>query len=156
MSETEIIRDSNVTGSITAGSVVEGKVVKIKPFGAVVLLPNKSQGLVHISHISNKYVQDVNDFLAIGDTVTVKVLSVDSDGGKISLSIKETEPPQPKRPERSQHFREDESSSLPISEIYPYTPSNNSGATFEEKFKDWLKVSNERHAGLNKRNKRKY
>ncbi|MDR1643319.1 MAG: S1 RNA-binding domain-containing protein, partial [Clostridiales bacterium] len=42
---------------IKIGSIYEGKVVRLKPFGAIVSLPDNSQGLVHISHISNSYVQ---------------------------------------------------------------------------------------------------
>ena len=52
------------------------------------ILPNKD-GLLHISEISNEYVKDVNDFLKIGDKVTVKVLAVEN--GKISLSKKALE-----------------------------------------------------------------
>ena len=122
-------------------SVVEGKVVKIKPFGAIVTLPDRSQGLVHISHISNRYVQDINDFLAVGDLVNVKILSVDEANGKTSLSIKEAEP----KPEQEE----------PVQPVVSFAKAATMPLTFEEKFKDWVKSSNERQAGLNKRNKRR-
>ena len=56
---------------IETGSVVEGKVVRIKPFGAIVQLEGGAQGLVHISQIANGFVQDINDHVAVGDTVKV-------------------------------------------------------------------------------------
>lgn len=74
---------------IEAGSIVEGKVVRIKPFGAIVQLENGGQGLVHISQIANGFVQDINDHVAIGDTVKVKVMSVDEENRKIALSIRD-------------------------------------------------------------------
>ncbi len=130
---------------LEVGSIVEGKVVRLKPFGAIVSLPNNSQGLVHISHISTSFVQNIADHLTVGDIVKVKVLSVDPTSGKISLSIKDTVVPQKKehneRQNHSSDFRQKSSQE----------PTN----SFEDKFKEWLKVSNERQAGLNKRNKRR-
>ncbi|MBL0386650.1 S1 RNA-binding domain-containing protein [Tumebacillus sp. ITR2] len=76
--------------SITVGSVVEGKVTGIKSFGAFVEVAEGQTGLVHISQVSHTFVNDINDVLKVGDVVQVKVLNV--EGGKISLSIKETQP----------------------------------------------------------------
>ena len=117
------------------GNIVDGTVIRIKPFGAIVSLPDKLQGLVHISHISASFVQDIEDHLSIGDEVKVKILSKDPETGKISLSIKEASPP----------IR---------SEFRPRQPAV-PDSSFEDKFKEWLKSSNERQAGLNKRNKRR-
>ncbi len=132
---------------IAVGSIVEGKVVRIKPFGAIVSLPDNTQGLVHISHISTNFVQNIEEYVAIGDVVKVKVISSDPATGKISLSMKEALPPVAKNPNEASH----------PSAHHDYSrsrPSADSG-TFEDKFKDWLKASNERQAGLNKRNKRR-
>lgn len=145
--------------SIEINSIVEGKVVKIKPFGAIVLIDNKLQGLVHISHISSSYVKDINDHITIGDTVKVKVLSIDSESGKVALSIKEASPQAPKPNDRErerQHkfdkpnnnFRSHNNNSAPKEPM-------DANALFEERFKEWVKTSNERQAGLNKRNKRR-
>ena len=126
--------------TLTEGSIVEGTVNKIKPFGALVELPGGSHGLVHISHISASYVQNINDYIAVGDIVKVKVLTIDTRNNKISLSIKEAEPMQ-QRAERPEPR---------------YAEHRPEGAqTFEEKFKEYVKSSNERLAGLNKRNKKK-
>ena len=74
--------------NIEVGNIVEGKVIKIKPFGAIVLINDNIQGLVHVSNISTEYVQDINKYLKIGDIVNVKILSIDNENNKVSLSIK--------------------------------------------------------------------
>ena len=71
---------------LEVGSIVEGKVVRVKPFGAIVSLGN-TQGLVHISQVANSFVQDINDHVKVGDMVKVKVLSIDEESHKIALSI---------------------------------------------------------------------
>lgn len=70
---------------LEVGSIVEGKVVRVKPFGAIVSLGN-TQGLVHISQVANSFVQDINDHVKVGDMVKVKVLSIDEESHKIALS----------------------------------------------------------------------
>ena len=69
------------------GTTVEGKIKSIAPFGAFVELPGGATGLVHISEVSLDYVQNINDYLKEGETVKVKVVSID-DKKKINLSIK--------------------------------------------------------------------
>lgn len=73
--------------SIEVGSKVNGKVSGITNFGAFIDLGDHKTGLVHISEISDGFVKDIHDVLSVGDTVTVKVLSV-SDDKKIALSIR--------------------------------------------------------------------
>ncbi|WP_432360177.1 S1 domain-containing post-transcriptional regulator GSP13 [Sporosarcina sp. UB5] len=70
------------------GEELTGKVTGIQPYGAFVALDEETQGLVHISEITYGFVKDINDYLAVGDEVNVKVLEVDYDAGKISLSIR--------------------------------------------------------------------
>lgn len=72
---------------IEVGSILEGKVTGITKFGAFVDLSDGKSGMVHISEISNTYVENVSDFLSEGQTVKVKVIAV-NENGKISLSIK--------------------------------------------------------------------
>ena len=69
------------------GTVIEGKITGITKFGVFVGLPGNKTGLVHISEVSQNYVENIEDHVKEGDTVKVKVLTV-SDAGKISLSIK--------------------------------------------------------------------
>ena len=72
---------------VSVGSILEGKVVSVMPFGAFVDIGNKQSGLVHISELSSRYVKDINDCVKKGDNVKVKVIKID-ESGKISLSMK--------------------------------------------------------------------
>lgn len=73
------------------GNIVEGKVVRMVPFGAFVELEDGIDGLVHISQISYKHVVKPEDVLTIGQAIKAKVTDLDLDNKKISLSIKEAE-----------------------------------------------------------------
>ncbi len=72
---------------IEVGSILEGKVTGITNFGAFVELPEGKSGMVHISEISNTYVENVSDFLTVGQEIKVKVINI-NENGKIGLSIK--------------------------------------------------------------------
>ncbi len=71
------------------GSIVEGKVVRIVPFGAFVALEPTIDGLIHISQISVRRIAKVEDEINVGDVVRCKVLDVNSEAKRISLSRKE-------------------------------------------------------------------
>ena len=88
--------------AIEVGNVFEGRVTGVKPFGAFVALPEGRVGMVHISEVSNEYVQDIATVLHDGDTVKVQVINVAPDG-KIALSIKRLLPP-PNGPREGGHF----------------------------------------------------
>ena len=83
--------------AIEVGNVFEGRVTGVKPFGAFVALPERRVGMVHISEVSNEFVQDIAAVLHDGDTVKVQVINVAPDG-KIALSIKRLLPPPPRQP----------------------------------------------------------
>ncbi|MGN0662215.1 MAG: S1 RNA-binding domain-containing protein [Faecalibacterium sp.] len=85
--------------AIEVGSIFEGRVTGVKPFGAFVALPEGRVGMVHISEVSNEFVQDLAAILHAGDTVKVQVINVAPDG-KIALSMKRLLPPPPPRPGR--------------------------------------------------------
>ena len=82
--------------AIEVGNVFEGRVTGVKPFGAFVALPEGRVGMVHISEVSNEFVQDIAAVLHDGDTVKVQVINVAPDG-KIALSIKRLLPPPPRQ-----------------------------------------------------------
>ena len=85
---------------IEAGQIYEGKVTGIMKFGAFVDMGNGKSGLVHVSQVANAFVDDINNFLKVGDSVKVKVMSIAEDG-KIALSIKACLPkPQPREKEQ--------------------------------------------------------
>ncbi len=80
-------RIEQITADVEVGTIYDGTVTKIMNFGAfVTILPGKD-GLVHISQISDKRVENVTDELSEGDKVRVKVLEVDKQG-RIRLSMK--------------------------------------------------------------------
>ena len=85
---------------VEVGNIVEGKVTGVKKFGAFVQLPDGKTGMVHISEVSNSYINELSEHLQVGQVVKVKVLSI-SEEGKIALSIKRTEPPAPRKPRES-------------------------------------------------------
>ena len=84
--------------SIEVGMVLDGKVSGITKFGAFVDLPESKTGMVHISEVAPTFVNEINDFVKIGQTVNVKVLSVEN--GKISLSIKQALPKEQQHQQR--------------------------------------------------------
>ncbi|MEZ7758702.1 30S ribosomal protein S1 [Granulicatella adiacens] len=75
--------------SIQEGSVVTGKVARLTNFGAFIDLGGVD-GLVHISQISHEHVAKASDKLEVGEEVQAKVISVDPESGRVSLSIKDT------------------------------------------------------------------
>ncbi|NLO75582.1 MAG: bifunctional 4-hydroxy-3-methylbut-2-enyl diphosphate reductase/30S ribosomal protein S1 [Clostridia bacterium] len=72
-------------------SIVTGKVVRLATFGAFVELEPGLDGLVHISRISKQRVEKVADVLTVGQEVKVKIMDIDTDKKRISLSIKDVE-----------------------------------------------------------------
>ena len=72
-----------------AGDIVTGKVVRIVPYGAFVELEPGLDGMVHISQCALKRIDKVEDAVNVGDEIRVKILKVDTDAKRISLSIRE-------------------------------------------------------------------
>ena len=83
---------------LEVGAILEGKITGVKKFGAFVALPEGKTGMVHISEVSNSFIEDLSTVLTEGQPVKVKVMNIGEDG-KIALSIKRTLPPEP-RPAR--------------------------------------------------------
>ena len=79
--------------NLEVGNIKEGKISSIVNFGAFVDIGGMD-GLVHVSELSWRHVENPNEIVKVGDTVTVKVLEIDNDKERISLSIKQvTEDP---------------------------------------------------------------
>ncbi len=85
---------------LEVGNILTGKVVTITKFGAFVSVAPGKSGLVHISEIANTYVNDVNEFLTVGQEVKVKLISIDQTG-RINLSIKQAQENAPAAPRRT-------------------------------------------------------
>ena len=114
-------------GKYPAGTVVEGKVLRIAPFGAFVEVEPGVEGLVHISQLADEHVEKTEDVVSVGDELQVKVLSVDPQAQRMSLSLrqakekeKKKEPKQPKKTEPAQeteYKNEEDSGGIKIGDL---------------------------------------
>lgn len=120
---------------LAEGAIMEGKVSGIKKFGAFVDLGDGVSGLVHISEISEDYVDSVEDYLKIDQKVKVRVISVEE--GKISLSMKGLGEEKKKVAEWSYDDGQSEMS-------------------FEDKISRFMKDSNEKYAQLRMRDNKRF
>lgn len=82
----------DVSERLKSGSVVQGKVVRLAPFGAFVELSPGIEGLVHISEMSwGKRINKPEEVLTVGETVSVKIKEINADARRISLSLRDAE-----------------------------------------------------------------
>lgn len=121
---------------LEVGKIVEGKITGITSFGAFVQTEGGKTGLVHISEVALNFVKDINEYLKEGDTVKVKVLSID-DNGKVSLSIKKA-------------LEEEKRKQAKVPAQVSFG-SSNSDLSFEEKMKQFMQDSEEKMSAI-KRN----
>ena len=70
------------------GNIIKATVTGIESYGVFVSSDEYYTGLIHISEISNGYVKDINDYVKIGDIISVKILDIDDEEGHLKLSIK--------------------------------------------------------------------
>ncbi|SDI12374.1 S1 RNA binding domain protein [Alteribacillus persepolensis] len=131
--------------SIEVGSKLQGKVTGITHFGAFVELPDGKTGLVHISEVADKYVEDINQFLSVGDEVTVKVMKVEDDG-KIGLSIRKAQD----RPKSDRPKGDRSKGDRPKGDRRGGPNKKQRSLSFEEKMSRFMKDSEERLASLRK------
>jgi uncharacterized protein len=73
---------------LAAGMILSGTVRNVVDFGAFVDIGVKQDGLVHISELADKFVKDPMQIVSVGDTVTVKIKSIDLNRGKIALTMR--------------------------------------------------------------------
>ena len=87
--ETERLTDAELIGTVASGSITH-----VAAFGAFVKLDNGEEGLVHISEIANEFVTDINQFVAVGQKINVKILARNKKN-KLEFSLKKaTEAPE--------------------------------------------------------------
>ncbi|UOY90947.1 S1 domain-containing post-transcriptional regulator GSP13 [Ectobacillus sp. JY-23] len=113
------------------GEIVTGTVTGIQAYGAFVSLDDTTQGLIHISEITNGYVKDVGDFLKVGDVIEVRVLSTDYANGKISLSLKAAHEEQPMRRQTTMKVPK---------------PASDGFNTLRKKLNEWIEQSQRQNA----------
>jgi len=115
-----------VSEKYKVGDIVKGTVVRLVPFGAFIELEKGLDGLVHISQISSVRIAKPGDVLKTGQEVEAKIIEVDEEAKKISLSIKEVNPidPEPavreqKAPEKAQDEAQKEKADTEAEEEIP-------------------------------------
>lgn len=131
--------------SVEVGNIIEGKITGLAKFGAFVDLGNGKNGLVHISEVSDKYVEDINQELEEGQTIKVKVISI-ADDGKIALSIRKvageskaesTPAPDKKKPAPKRHNK-------------PSSSKQDNSSSFDAMMNSFLKDSEDRLSDIRK------
>jgi S1 RNA binding domain protein len=119
--------------AIEIGSTVEGTVVRVADYGAIVRLAGGKMGLVHISEVADTFVRDVREYFRENDRIVVKVLRLNNKG-RYELSAKQADPSAVQREEQP---RAD-------SESYGRSRGRRTAGSFEERLSQFLKDSEER------------
>ena len=110
-----------------AGSVIKGKIVRIAPFGAFVEVEPGMDGLVHVSQITHDWIENPSSVLKVGDEIEAKVLDVNPEAQKLTLSIKALQP-EPETAEKPK--KKEEKERKPRGERKPRQPK-------EEEVREW-------------------
>jgi len=84
---------SKQVAQFQVGQLVEGKITKLAPFGAFARLEGEVEGLIHISEISEKRIEHPKEVLKVGDSVTLRVIKIDTDNHRIGLSLRRVDSP---------------------------------------------------------------
>lgn len=124
-----------ITQKYQVGQIVTGEVTRVVDFGAFVKLEDGIEGLVHISQLAPHRVAKASDVVQPGQQVPVKILNIDTEAHRVSLSIREAMPKEPEgekpqRPDvgRERHAQADEKASASREE--PPQPPANDGSHF--------------------------
>ena len=138
---------------LTVGAILEGKVKSITNFGAFVALPDNKTGLVHISEVANTFVSDIRQHLTEGQDV--KVMVINTDNGKINLSMKRLEAKPQRENAPRNNFRKD---GAPTNNNYPNRPARTAPTPppepktadqlFEEKLKQFMTESDSKISSI--------
>ncbi len=133
------------------GKIYTGKVKGIAQYGAFIDIEGGGTGMVHISEISNTFVNEVREFLTIGQEVRVKVIGI-NEQGKVSLSIKKADDGSAPAPEKKPVKKE----RRPKPNIYePKRSVPQSEMTFDDMLAHFKQSSEERIGDLKRSTDRK-
>ncbi len=99
------------------GMVLQGAVTNVTAFGAFVDIGVHQDGLVHVSHLADRFIKDPNDAVRVGQLVKVKVLSVDMERKRIALSIREAEGGGGQRQKRERVEKKEPAGGLDVSRL---------------------------------------
>ena len=135
----------------TVGAILEGKVKTITGFGAFSALRGNKTGLVHISEVANTFVSDIRQHLTEGQDV--KVMIINTDNGKINLSIKRLEPkPQREGAPRDNgprnNFRRENQPRPQRTAPTPPPEPKTADQLFEEKLKQFMSESDSKISSI--------
>ncbi|MBO4446126.1 MAG: S1 RNA-binding domain-containing protein [Clostridia bacterium] len=126
------------------GEILDGKVTGLTKFGAFVDIGDGQTGMVHISEVAPKFVNDISEYLEVGQEVKVKVLGID-ENEKISLSIKQADAtPERKKPAAPNVWQGQKKKEEP------------ENPTFEDMMSKWKSSSDEKMADLKRASKAKH
>ena len=123
------------------GDVIHGKVVRIVPFGAFVEVEKGIDGLVHVSQISHEFLENPTTVLTIGQEIDAKILKLDCEERKMTLSIKALEPKPENMERKSRSQREDGEgkektrkprAAKPVDEVTEWNESDVGGASIAD------------------------
>lgn len=137
---------------LAVGQIIEGKITGITNFGVFVDIGEGKSGMVHISEVARTYVNDINEFFKIGDTVKAKVLTI-NDNGKISLSIKKALE-ESNTGEKGGNYRREKraSGTTKIDPSFTWVPKKSEPASFEEMMNRFKQTSDEKFSDLKRKN----
>jgi S1 RNA binding domain protein len=124
--------NSTAAGPVKVGDIITGTVEHLAPYGAFVRLASGQKAMVHVSELSHRFVKKVEDVLELQQQVRAKVIKID-DKGRIDLSLKALEKPAPQR--------------------HAGGGSSAGPMDFEKKLTQFMKVSDQKIADLNTKNK---
>jgi len=138
--------------AIEIGSTVEGTVVKLAEYGAIVRLAGGNMGLVHISEVADAFVRDIRDYFRENDRIAVKVLRMNNKG-RYELSVKQADPAAVRRSTSTEEMQAAAENSKSGEESA--VSSRRHPATFEERLSRFMRSSEERLLDLKRSVERK-
>ena len=105
--------------------LVIGEVINVKPYAVFLTFEDGSQGLLHISEISNSYIRDIEKYAAKGDKIKVKIVSIDENNGFMRVSLKQVPP------EEAFSSHVNSARRVPVVDETAFAP-------LQEKLQDWI------------------
>jgi len=142
---------------IENGKIYDGTVKSITKYGVFVNISGtenqRIMGMVHISEISNNYVNEIRDFVSEGQSVKVKVIAIGEDG-KISLSMKQAKPAVPKQQKQTSAPKYEHRESKP-NVWEPKKKQPQGEMTFEDMLNKFKQNSEERMCDIKRSTERK-
>lgn len=139
---------------LAVGEIVNGTVTGITNFGVFLDIGEGKTGMVHISEVSRTYVNQITDFVNVGDNVKAKILSI-SPEGKISLSMKKAveDQPKPKNFKKTERRNSQAPSTPPKPDMsYVWTSKKSESSSFEDMMSKFKQTSDEKFSDLKRKN----